>query len=606
MTKLTKFSSMFLTFVILVCTFQTALLVLKAETIKVAFVNGSGVYVRQDATTKSDSVDKVSYINTVILGEKEDTQGVINTKTEKVFVWYNVKYTTSSKTVTGYIREDLLEIFSVEIDEAFEKKLSAFPKSYHEQLKFLHALYPEWEFVADELTITFSKAVALQDQNQRKQIYYKKGDNNSRLSMAKGTYDWSEGKYIVTNAGYAQASTEVIKFYMDPRNFLNDSEIYIYLKQQYDSKTQTKAELKKLVEGTFLEGTYTDKNDLDYANSKGKTSYVDVIMAAAKKSSVSPLILASTIIQEQGVDSSTLSNGKAKYDDKTVYNFFNYGASGDTADNVIKNGSKYAYEQGWFTRSASIIGGAVKYGQNYIKVGQDTYFYKNYNVINPDKTNHQYAQNVADSLSSSKKLRDAYSKRRDVKLTFRIPVYKSSLPSSVCKLPVESEKKNNYYFSDIKVDGLTPSFYRYTYEYSLSVEGDTSVYVKISNGATITNNMSFSLEKGVNQVKLTVKSETGYKKNYYINVEALDACELTITTDKNSIPSTQAKVVVGDTNGDGKVSLTDLARVRLNLLGSLNLTGNNALGADTNNDGKISLTDLARIRLHLVGSIKLK
>ena len=65
-------------------------------------------------------------------------------------------------------------------------------------------------------------------------------------------------------------------------------------------------------------------------------------------------------------------------------------------------------------------------------------------------------------------------------------------------------------------------------------------------------------------------------------------------------------IVKGDTNGDGKITLSDLANIRLHLLGKFVLKDNNSLGADTNKDGKISLNDLANVRLHLLGLYTIK
>lgn len=602
MTKFKKINSIFLTLIIVISSFQASFFITNANTIKIGYVKGSNVNVRADSSTKAASLDKVSYINTVIVGEKNDVNNVINPSTNNPYIWYQVNYTTSQKTVTGYIREDYITISITQMDSSFEDQLQLFPESYREQLKLLHSIYPNWNFIADNVGVSFYEAVNGQDQKQRKQVYYKSGSNLSHLSMGFGAYDWNTGKYVVTNSGWSQASTELIEHYMDPRNFLNDSQIYVFLKQQYDPAVQTKEGLNDIVKGTFLAGTYSDPADT-YNN------YVDVIMEAARQSLVSPYVIASTIIQEQGTDASTLSNGNAKYNGTTVYNFFNVNASGSTTQQVIDNGSAFAYNEGWFTRSASIIGGAIRYGKNYIAVGQDTYFYKNYNIINnPHDPWHQYAQNVADSVDSAKKLKNFYSKYTDLNLTFRIPVY-TSIPTQIAALPAENTNKNNYYLSNISVAGLTPSFDRFNNEYSLAVNGDTSIYVELPTNATFEGTTLYNLQPGESKINLTVVSQSGYKRNYTINTSTSVASRVDIVFNKipaNPNPEAPQVVVNGDSNGNGKVTLTDLARVRLHLLGSLTLTGNNAVGADTNKDGKITLTDLARIRLHIIGSITLK
>lgn len=603
MAKFIKFNSWLLSFAILICSLFSVTIFVNAEIIKMGVItepgdNKVGIIVRADATTTSSKIANVADKTVVtVIAQKNDTQKTKNPDTGKVYIWYQISYTSSGKNITGYVRENYITVTEYDTDPSFEKQLADFPESYHDDLIKLHALYPNWIFRADKIDLTFTKAITLEAQYPRKQV--SPSAKNSWRSMEKNWYNWDENTYATTNGGWYGASSEVIAYYMDPRNFLNANDIYMYMQQKYDANTQTEAGVLEIIDGTFLDAKITDKND-EYYNK----TYAKAIMQAAKESSVNPYVLASTIIQEQGTKGATLSKGTT-YKDTTVYNFFNWKASGSTEAAVISNGAAYAYSQGWTTPSKSIIGGAKMYGSGYIADGQDTYFYKNYNIIDPDNIWHQYAQNVSDSLSSSKHLIEMYSDKTEINLTFRIPVYKS-LPSSVSALPTKSDKKNNYYFSDIEVDGLTPSFSRYTYEYDLSISDNTSVYVELPSGASLSGTTSHTLKKGDNEVKLVVKSQTGYKRNYTINVNASKACTLTVTTDKNSQPEdTETKIINGDTNGDGKVTLTDLARIRLHLLKKLTLKNDNATGADTNDDGKISLTDLARVRLHLLGKIKL-
>ena len=64
--------------------------------------------------------------------------------------------------------------------------------------------------------------------------------------------------------------------------------------------------------------------------------------------------------------------------------------------------------------------------------------------------------------------------------------------------------------------------------------------------------------------------------------------------------------VLGDTNGDGKVSAQDFAKVKSHLLGATQLSGNSIYAADTNKDGKISAQDFAKIKSHLLGASQLQ
>ena len=101
----------------------------------------------------------------------------------------------------------------------------AFPQNYQTLLNDLNDKYPNWKFVPDFVPITFTQAVTMQDD-----LFVKitDVDFNSWRSMRKGCYDWSKNKFVPSNEGYYYgASREVIAYYLDPRNFLNENDIYI-------------------------------------------------------------------------------------------------------------------------------------------------------------------------------------------------------------------------------------------------------------------------------------------------------------------------------------------------------------------------------------------
>jgi hypothetical protein len=201
----------------------------------------------------------------------------------------------------------------------------------------------------------------------------------------------------------------------------------------------------------------------------------------------------------------------------------------------------------------------------------------------------------------------------------------------------------------IEVEGLTPTFSRYTYSYALQIEADTTVYVNVPETASIISEMTFNLTKGDNKVILTVKSATGYTNDYTINVNALADCVLTITTEKPTPPPPtedgdgegngdggtttdpenpggeggedggdekpddvtpptppEPTYKLGDANSDGSITVSDLAAIRLHILEISILTDDNLLAADTNGDGKITVSDLAGVRLHILGLVELK
>ena len=60
-------------------------------------------------------------------------------------------------------------------------------------------------------------------------------------------------------------------------------------------------------------------------------------------------------------------------------------------------------------------------------------------------------------------------------------------------------------------------------------------------------------------------------------------------------------IVAGDIDGNGKITLTDFARLKLHYIERRLLTGNELRAADVNSDGSVSITDMAKIKLILIG-----
>ena len=66
-------------------------------------------------------------------------------------------------------------------------------------------------------------------------------------------------------------------------------------------------------------------------------------------------------------------------------------------------------------------------------------------------------------------------------------------------------------------------------------------------------------------------------------------------------PTEESKLQKGDTNGDSKVSLTDIVNIKRHILGIELLTGDSLIAADTNGDSKVSLTDIVAVKRHILG-----
>ncbi len=554
-----------------------------------AYINGSNVRIRTstDTSDSTNIITQVSYVYVIVNG---------TTDTGEEYLWYNVTYDD----VTGYVYGKYINLVSDEPTPTptpvpdFETALAQFPESYRAGILALHQKYPNWVFYADHLSMSFEEAVTSECVWPLKLVNLT-SDSVSWRSMESGAYDWESGKWANTAGGWTGASREVVEYYMDPRNFLNENGIYIFLKQGYDL-SQNAAGVAQIVAGTFLANGYSDPDDTAYGG-----SYISVIMEAARQSGVSPYVLASTIVQEQGANgTSSLISGTSTYG--KYFNFFNIQASGD---DVVKSGLDYAKGQGWTTRSASIIGGAKFYAQGYISNGQDTYFYKNFDIYKAPYYTHQYAQAIYDSASSASRIKNIYGGNTNMSLAFRIPVY-TSIPDSVAEKPASSDRQNNYYILSADI----PDFSMYNFNYAFDVGGDTEINVTLPEGASITTPATNTLSAGINVINVTVRAQTGYTRTYKLNVTAAAPCVLKIkqgtpTGDGGGEVINPDAVKKGDVNGDGVIDVIDLAAVKLYILNKRTFDGDKFNCADTNNDNAVDVIDLAAIKLCILGKKEL-
>ena len=434
MNGLRRFSCIILSLVILIIT-AFGCVIVTAAAARIGYVNATGVRMRRDAGTQSEIIMRdISYATVTVNGEKRDPDGDL---------WYNVTYNG----VTGYIYAEYVQIIEQTADKDFEEQLKAFPSSYHSALKMLHAVYPNWQFHADNVNLTLDEAVQLEI--SRKQI---KTQYESWLSMGPGAYDYDKNQYVLQDTDWYVASREVIKYYMDPRNFLGADTVFTFMLQGYDPSKQNEAGVRKIVKGTFLD---TDE-------------YVSYIMKAAKETSYSPYVMASKILQEIGKNNGNSPFISGKYPGyEGYYNYFNINATGNSTAEKIKKALTYAKNNGWNTREKAIIGGAEFCSDGYIKKGQNTYYYMDFNIKNPKLIWHEYAGAIHDASAKGRILSAAYTGDKSAVVSFSIPVYKNTGAATV--LPDKSNKRNNYYFSSLTVSGLTPSYsmtdFRYKYGY---------------------------------------------------------------------------------------------------------------------------------------------
>lgn len=360
-----------------------------------------------------------------IFGEEADGDGD---------VWYKIGYGENFANVGYAFSSRVRVIYEYTYDTDFEKNLINFPESYHNSLRSLHAKYPNWQFVAHNLDLSFKDAVEAQYgvsdvSNTRKWVEFTYGGTEWRDIRA---YDAASDTWLVKESRWTYASRAAIEYFMDPRNSLDENKIFVFMLQSYNKDMFSVDALRSVIKNTFLENGYDQNSD----GIIEKDAYVNDIIAAAQQSNVSPYVIAATIIIEQGTKGSTdMISGKYK-GFEGYYNFFNFSASGNTPDQITKAGLTYAKQNGWNSRTAAITGGAKLYADGYISVGQDTYYYKDFNVVNQIWW-HQYAAALYDAWTNASYLKKGCLVNTDAALTFTIPVFRD-MPALACPIPTNT------------------------------------------------------------------------------------------------------------------------------------------------------------------------
>lgn len=229
----------------------------------------------------------------------------------------------------------------------------------------------------------------------------------------------SKGSYIPKDGStWFNASTSTVAYYLDPRNFLNESRIYMFEDLSYNGAYQTKSVVSRIISPTRLPGCGFTAN---------------LFVNAGSIYGVSPVHLASRARQETGGGSIAISG--YRLNSKVVYNPFNIGAY--SSSNPVMKGLYYAYNKRWTTQTKAVNGGASFLASSYINRGQNSIYLQRFNVANGEAKvgSHQYMTNIQAPYSEAYSTGNAYKsyKITNEALTFIIPVY-SDMPTST-KLP---------------------------------------------------------------------------------------------------------------------------------------------------------------------------
>ena len=215
-----------------------------------ATVKASSLNVRSGAGTGYQAIGRLAAGASIqVLGEQRGTDG----KT-----WYQIRFSgTGGTEQTGYASAEYVRLpVSYTTDSDFEAKLSAegFPESYKNGLRQLHAQYPNWVFKAKKTGLDWNTVIENEALLGRNLV--SSGSISSWKSVESGAYNWDNSTWTgFDGSNWVAASEDIIRYYMDPRNFLDDTYVFQFLSHEYNSSTQTRDGLAKMVEGSFLSGT---------------------------------------------------------------------------------------------------------------------------------------------------------------------------------------------------------------------------------------------------------------------------------------------------------------------------------------------------------------
>ena len=529
----------------------------------------------------------------------------------------------------------LLIVVSFNINKVYAKTtytqilksgIDNFPEEYKTVLEQLKKLHPNWNFEAYYTGMDWGTVVLNETATHGRNRIIKSADVSWKCSCGN------------VASGYACASEGIVKYYLDPRNFLNEVNIFQFLEISYNEKIHTLDGVKNIVKNSFLANdvTYTLIEQQDVLNEKtGETekkevevsytkSYSEIILEAAKQSNMSPYSIAIKIIQEVGTNgSSSVSGTYEGY--KGYYNFFNLGAY-DTGD-AISNGLRYARNKGWNNQYVSIIEGSKEIANSYTNAGQNTaYFYKwdvvGNNILKSGESKdvsvsdmfwHQYMTNVQDPTSQSKSLYNTYVKNAIINenLNFIIPIY-NNMPSENA-MPSGLTSDDGELYAVNCNDGLSfrsaPTtdsdrlgyLYRDTLVIMLEKEcAEANGYkwdkIKLSNGVigyVADNYLVLKTSSTVQNVdtkqetSTATKTETTEKQDIIINGDGYKSSGNNLIVLPNVTLSNIQGAVSGELKTGFKVKIGEIEY-------SVIMKG------DTNGDGKSSAGDYVRIKNHIM------
>lgn len=325
-----------------------------------------------------------------------------------------------------------------EIDELDD---SLYP-GYKSLIKNMQASHPNYTFLLYYTGMKWEEVLTAEYQ------FHNKDRSPKNLVQMSNNYNgmWICplcGKDAYDNGSWCCASLEALSYMMDPRNSINDSDVF-----QFKDLEGSDVSYSDIARAVSRYGSYINNAEV-----------VQAIVDASNQYRINGYFLVAKIINEHGANGSVLSNGNG-YNGKYVgvYNYFNIKSSGNGASNIIEAGLAHAQNSGWTSRRASILGGAAVVRNSYMDTySQNTFYYQKFNVSGRvTMASHQYQQNIMAAQSQGTSLKSYYGSEINSKeMVFIIPLFKN-MPQTACPRP-DTTKANSITYENGVVTNVSTS-----------------------------------------------------------------------------------------------------------------------------------------------------
>ena len=159
--------------------------------------------------------------------------------------------------------------------------ISEFPEDYQTYLKKLSDLHPNWTFTLFYTKLDWEDVISNEGHSD-----FRKNPLNLIPESSNYPEDWrceKDKDKRFDNGTWMCASDKAIKYIMDPRNILNEDNIFQFAELKYTEGAQTEEGIKSLTDGTFLEGDEIAK----------------ALIQAGKNANLDAYFITARLIQEQ-------------------------------------------------------------------------------------------------------------------------------------------------------------------------------------------------------------------------------------------------------------------------------------------------------------------